>query len=80
MARNKVFDVAEKMIEVQTSLASDRTPKRLKPALRRYLKVLQKSRDGRRDVVAVLRYPERSRGKGQRTRKGREGTKKSGGK
>jgi len=53
MAQHKL-SVAERIIGVQAALASDRTPKRLKPGLRRYLKVLQKSRDGRRDLLYVL--------------------------
>jgi hypothetical protein len=53
VARHK-FSIAEKIIGVQTALASDKTPARLKPGLRRYLKVLQKSRDGRRDLHTLL--------------------------
>ncbi len=53
MARHKL-SVAERIIGVQAALASDRTPERLKPGLRRYLKTLQKSRDGRRDLLALL--------------------------
>jgi hypothetical protein len=70
MARNKLF-IAEEIITVRTALASDRTPEGLKSPLRRYLKVLQKSRDGRRDVLALL-YPEKGRmilrGRGQTVR------------
>lgn len=53
MARHKL-SVAERIVGVQTALASDRTPKQLKPGLRRYLKVLQKSRDGRRELRLLL--------------------------
>jgi hypothetical protein len=53
MARRKL-SVAERIIGVQTALASDHTPKHLKPSLRRYLKVLQRSRDGRRDLLSLL--------------------------
>jgi hypothetical protein len=53
VARHKL-SVAERIIGVQAALASDRTPKQLKPGLRRYLKALQKSRDGRRDLRILL--------------------------
>jgi hypothetical protein len=80
MARSKLF-IAEEIITIRTALASERIPEGLKPPLRRYLKVLQKSRDGKREVLSLL-YPERGRisRRGERSRKTREGTKKSGAK
>jgi hypothetical protein len=71
MARSKLF-IAEEIITVRTALASERIPEGLKPPLRRYLKVLQKSRDGKREVLALL-YPKRgqtiSRGQTARHRR-----------
>lgn len=61
MKRRHRFSTAEKIIGVKTALASDKTPERLKPGLRRYLKTLQRSRDGRRDVFDLLFGTKRGR-------------------
>ena len=61
MARSKLF-MAEEILTVRTALAGEGVPEALKPPLRRYLKALQKSRSGRRDVLALL-YPERGQGR-----------------
>lgn len=53
MARRRL-SVTECIIGVQAALASDLTPKQLKPGLRRYLKILQKGRDGQRDLHTLL--------------------------
>jgi hypothetical protein len=58
MARSKLF-TAEEILTVRTALAGEGVPEALKPPLKRYLKALQKSRSGRRDVLALL-YPGKS--------------------
>jgi len=54
------FSTTERIIGVQTALASDKTPERLKPGLRKYLKTLQGSREGKRDLLDII-FPRKRR-------------------
>jgi hypothetical protein len=48
------FSTADKIIGVQTALASDRTPKQLKPGLRRYLRTLKASKEGKGFLKSIF--------------------------
>lgn len=48
------LSVADRILGIQTALASDRTPARLKPGLRRYLRTLKESKAGRGFLKSVL--------------------------
>ena len=53
MKRHRL-QVIDKIIGVQTALASDKTPEQLKPGLRRYLKTLQRSRQAKNFLDRIL--------------------------
>lgn len=48
------FSVAQRILGIESALASDRTPPQLKPGLRRYLRALKSSAAGKGFLKSVL--------------------------